>query len=153
MPADSAFGIDELVHQAAAKLVDAAAGGPDAGPWGETRQGFVHLFRSRAGTDADADAAAAVVARRLDGTAEKVGRATGAERDRVRAELAGSWRTRLADLLEDHPEAAAELAALVVRGAGGVASAGIHGQSYDQSTMIIAPGGTVYITTDGARGR
>jgi hypothetical protein len=89
----------------------------------------------------------------LDDTAEKVGRASGADRERVRLDEAAIWRTRLADLVEVDSEAVAELSALVGPSGDGEGSATIHGQSYDQSTMIIAPGGTVYINTDGTRGR
>lgn len=147
MSADPAQDVDALVRQAAAKLVDAAGGGAGAGPWGETRQGFVHLFRT------SGDSSPETVARRLDGTAEKVGRATGAEREQLRRDEAAIWRTRLADLVEVNPDVAAELSALVGGGADAGGSPTIHGQSYDQSTMIIAPGGTVYLNTDGNRGR
>ena len=145
MSVDSAAGADAVARQAAATLVDAAA----TPGWSDVRQGFVTLFRSSADTEADADS----LTRRLDGMAEKVEQAPGTDRDRVRAELAGSWRTRLADFLEDHPEAAASLAALLPAQGGGVTSGAIHAQSYDQSTMIIAPGGTVNLGGDRISGR
>jgi hypothetical protein len=56
--------------------------------------------------------------------------------------LVDSWQRRLGVFLEDHPEAAARLEALVARDRPG-SSTTINAQSHDRSTMIIAPGGTV----------
>lgn len=65
------------------------------------------------------------VERRLDATRHRLTVAARGELDNVRIAQAGQWQTRFADLLEDHPEFAAELSAIVaelqsvVRDAGG----------------------------------
>jgi hypothetical protein len=53
------------------------------------------------------------IERRLDATKEQLTAATPNDLERVRATLAAQWETRFADLLADHPDAEAELAALV----------------------------------------
>lgn len=50
---------------------------------------------------------------RLDVTRQQLSAAAPEERERLRTRLAGQWQTRFADLLADHPEAAAELQALL----------------------------------------
>jgi len=50
-----------------------------------------------------------VIERRLDETREQLTAAQPGELERVQAQLAGQWETRLADLLAEHPDAAAEL--------------------------------------------
>lgn len=127
-----------LAHQAAATLVDAAA----TARWGEVREGFVHLFRPT--PDADA------MDKRLDAVAEKVGRASGDERERVRAELADSWRRRLGVFLEDHPEAADQLDALVARN-GDSSTKIINANAYDNAQIFI--GDTIHVDQDRKRRR
>ena len=51
--------------------------------------------------------------RRLDQTREQLTAARGADVERVRADLAATWKMRLADLLEEDPGAEAELRATV----------------------------------------
>lgn len=51
--------------------------------------------------------------RRLCATHEKLTATAPVDLQRVQADLAASWATRLADLLEDHPDAEAELRALI----------------------------------------
>jgi hypothetical protein len=53
------------------------------------------------------------IERRLDATREQLTAAASGEVETVRAALAAQWETRFADLLADHPEAEADLAALV----------------------------------------
>jgi hypothetical protein len=53
------------------------------------------------------------IERRLDATRDQLLAAAPGELERVQATLAGQWQTRFADLLADHPEAEAELGALV----------------------------------------
>jgi hypothetical protein len=53
------------------------------------------------------------IERRLDATRDQLAAASPADLDQVQAELAAQWETRFADLLADHPDAGAELAALV----------------------------------------
>jgi hypothetical protein len=50
---------------------------------------------------------------RLEETHDQLTQATGADLERVQAELEAQWKTRWADLLEDHPEVAADLQTLV----------------------------------------
>jgi hypothetical protein len=54
------------------------------------------------------------IERRLDGTRDQLSAATQGEAERVRAALAAQWEIRFADLLADHPDVEAELAALVM---------------------------------------
>jgi hypothetical protein len=53
------------------------------------------------------------IERRLDATRDQLLAAAPGELERVQATLAAQWQTRFADLLADHPEAAAGLGALV----------------------------------------
>jgi hypothetical protein len=55
----------------------------------------------------------AVIERRLDATRDQLTAAPPGDLAAVQAALAAQWETRFADLLADHPGAAAELAALV----------------------------------------
>ncbi|HUZ53875.1 MAG TPA: hypothetical protein VMU94_15300 [Streptosporangiaceae bacterium] len=53
------------------------------------------------------------IERRLEATRERLSAAAPGDLERARADEAGSWRTRFADLLSDYPDAAGELDALV----------------------------------------
>ncbi len=53
------------------------------------------------------------IERRLDVTRDRLTAATAGDLETVQAALATQWETRFADLLADHPDAEAELAALV----------------------------------------
>ena len=53
------------------------------------------------------------IERRLDATKEQLNAATPGDLEHVQAALAAQWETRFADLLADHRNAEAELAALV----------------------------------------
>ncbi len=53
------------------------------------------------------------IERRLDTTRQQLSAAVAREIEIVRSNLAGQWQTRFADLLADHPEAVAELRALI----------------------------------------
>ena len=55
----------------------------------------------------------AMIERRLDATRDQLAAATPGDLETLQAALAAQWETRFADLLADHPDAAAELAALV----------------------------------------
>ena len=55
----------------------------------------------------------AAIERRLDATRDQLTAATPDDLATVQATLAAQWETRFADLLADHPDAEAELAALV----------------------------------------
>jgi hypothetical protein len=53
------------------------------------------------------------IERRLDATRDQLTAASPGELETVQAALAAQWEIRFADLLADHPDAGAELAALV----------------------------------------
>lgn len=55
----------------------------------------------------------AAIERRLDATRRQLTAAVPEDLDNVRAVQAGQWQTRFADLMEDHPEVAIELGAIV----------------------------------------
>ena len=55
----------------------------------------------------------AAIERRLDTTRDQLSTATPGDLETVQAALAAQWETRFADLLADHPDVEAELAALV----------------------------------------
>ena len=86
---------------AAAALVQAAV----TDGWDGVRQKVARLF-GRGQPDA-------AIERRLDATREQLTAAASGEVETVRAALAAQWETRFADLLADHPDTEAELAALV----------------------------------------
>jgi hypothetical protein len=86
-------------------LISAAA--TDA--WGAAREGVLAVF-GRAG-----DRRREMAAARLDADAAAIESAADGEREAVRAELLLAWQTRLADLLEEFPEAREELQAWATR--------------------------------------
>jgi hypothetical protein len=94
--------IAQLAAAGGAALVGAAA--TDA--WGMARTGFGRLLRRRS---ADAEP---LTERRLDALAEQVQEAEPEDRDAVRQRLLPAWETRLADLIEEDPAVADEVAAL-----------------------------------------
>jgi hypothetical protein len=53
------------------------------------------------------------IERRLNATRDQLSAAMPGDLETVQAALAAQWETRFADLLADHPDAEAELAALV----------------------------------------
>jgi hypothetical protein len=55
----------------------------------------------------------AAIERRLDATRDQLTAASPGDLEKVQAALAAQWETRFADLVADHPDAGAELAALV----------------------------------------
>src|SRR5262245_14107247 len=75
--------------------------------WEAARRGFARLM-GRGDPERTA-----VAERRLAETREQLAGATGADLEQARAALAERWARRLADLLEEHPYAEAELRALV----------------------------------------
>ncbi|WP_051969484.1 hypothetical protein [Kitasatospora azatica] len=89
-----------LAMAGATTIVSAMA----TGAWEAARTGIVQLFRRR-GQDP------AAIEARLDDDAAEVAREE--DRDAARQDLVGSWRRRLATLLREHPEAEAELRALM----------------------------------------
>lgn len=67
------------------------------------------------------------IERRLDKTRDQLMVAAPGELERVQAALVGQWETRFADLLADHPDAEAELDALVKEIRTNVVAAGHSG--------------------------
>ena len=66
------------------------------------------------------------IERRLDATREQLAATSPAELERAQATLAAQWQTRFEDLLAEHPDAEAELAALVEELQPVIASAADH---------------------------
>jgi hypothetical protein len=120
--------------------------------WGGIRHKVARLF-GRGEPDP-------AIERRLDATRQQLDAASPAGLEAAQAALAAQWQTRFEDLLADHPDAEAELAALVealkpvtaaasdhavaagrdvniAAGSGGVAAGVIHG---DVSTGPTRPG-------------
>lgn len=75
--------------------------------WQSAREEFARLL-------GQGDASRIKVAgRRLDQTQAELAAATSADLDLVQTAQVATWTTRLADLLEEHPDAEADLRALV----------------------------------------
>ncbi|GAA4711144.1 hypothetical protein [Phytohabitans rumicis] len=75
--------------------------------WAAARAGFARLF-GRGDQDRQASAE-----QRLDRSATQLDGLSGDELEQARQAQAQAWQTRLADLVEEHPELAGELASLV----------------------------------------
>ncbi len=93
--------VSSLVALAGNTLVAAAV--TDA--WETTRHRFARLF-GRGTPDPGTE-------RRLEATRSQLVAAAPADLERAQADLAGRWALRLSDLLEENPDAEAELRALV----------------------------------------
>lgn len=92
-------------------------------------------------------------AARLDQSRAALEGLSGADLDRVTAEQQIVWRTRLEDLLEQHPEAADELRALVTEVK--TASTGAVTQqavAYDQAQQAVLGHGTQIVDFGGQHG-
>jgi hypothetical protein len=127
--------ISSLVALAGNTLVAAAV--TDA--WETARHRFARLF-GQGKPDPSTQ-------RRLEATRSRLESAAAADADQVRADLAGQWALRLADLLEENPGAEAELRALVeeVRAmvpAGAVSAAG-HSVAAGRDVIVRADSGSV----------
>jgi hypothetical protein len=112
----------------------AAAMATDA--WHAVRDGTARLFRRHN------HAGQAEVEAQLDGDALLVAQARDA--DEARRILAGAWRLRLAALLREHPEAAADLAGLIDAVRAGFPVSRVQVNS-------AAGGGAVYAVQDGSQ--
>ena len=87
------------------------------------------------------------MALRLDDTREQLQGAPESEREQARTRLEAAWQTRLIDLLEEHPDAAADLQILIDRiqtelPARAVTASG-HGVAAGRDVNISASGGGV----------
>jgi hypothetical protein len=84
---------------------------------------------------------------RLQETQAQLAKVTGPELERVRAEQSAAWQARLRDLLEEHPDAAADLQAAVdqIRAQlpGGTVAAAGQGVAAGRDLTITASGGGV----------
>jgi hypothetical protein len=80
---------------------------------------------------------------------------SGGELERVQAEQAVVWRTRLADLLEENPDAATELQELVTeaRAAAGVSAGPVvqHFAAFDQAQQAVQGHGVQNVSMGGQR--
>jgi hypothetical protein len=99
----------EWVAALAATGGSALIGAAATDAWQSARGGVLALFGR--GGDRRRDAVAA----RLDADAAEIEAAPAGERDEVRARVLPGWQTRLADLLEEYPEAREDLTAWAQR--------------------------------------
>jgi hypothetical protein len=109
--------------------------------WASARKGFARLL----GRD-DPERSRRAEAR-LEETRAQLDGAPVPELERTRAELEAAWQTRLADLLDEYPDAAGQLQALVDQiqaqlPPGDVSAAG-HGLAAGRDVNITASGGGV----------
>jgi hypothetical protein len=96
-----------LIVAGATCLVTAAASGAGDGLWNVVRPRFAVLFgRGDAAREA-------VAARRLDDTAAELGSLGDDDRAPVLDRHRTAWAARLADLIDEHPAAEADLTALL----------------------------------------
>jgi hypothetical protein len=109
--------------------------------WEAARRGFARLL-GRGDPDRTK-----MAERRLAETREQLSSAEGQDLEQIRAVLAERWAGRLADLLEEHPDAEADLGALVqeIQAAlpAGVVSAEDHAVAAGHDVTISAAGGGV----------
>ena len=132
-----AEGLASLASLAGRTVVAAAV--TDA--WGTAKQGFARLLgRGDTGRTGVAE-------RRLEQMREELAGVPAAELERAQSQLEAAWQTRLLDLLEERPETAADLQALVEQvqaqlPAGAVSAAG-HGVAAGRDVNITASGGGV----------
>ena len=109
--------------------------------WEAARKGFARLL-GRGDPDRTK-----VAERRLAETREQLTAAEGADLEQVRTALAERWAVRLADLLEEHPDAEGDLRALVqqieAQLPAGMVSAADHAVAAGRDVNISAAGGGV----------
>ena len=132
-----AEGLVSLASLAGRTVVAAAV--TDA--WETAKRGFARLLgRGDSGRTELAE-------RRLEQTREQLAGCPATELERAQSQLEGTWQTRLLDLLEEHPDAAADVRALVeqvqARLPAGVVSAAGHGVAAGRDVSITASGGGV----------
>ncbi len=96
---------------------------------------------------------AQATAARLDQSRAALAGLTGADLERVRTEQEVAWRTRLEDLLEQHPEAADELSALVAEvKTGSTGTVQQRAEAYGQAQQAVLGHGTQIVTFGGQHG-
>jgi hypothetical protein len=119
----------------AAQTVVAAA---STDGWGAAKRGVAHLL-GRGDPERER-----LAVQRLDQARDQLVAAPGQQVEQVRADLVGVWRTRLADLLEEDPEIAGDLQALVDQ-----IQAELPASSISAGDHSIVAGGGVSITGSG----
>ncbi|MEV0492002.1 hypothetical protein [Streptomyces atratus] len=135
--------IASLASSGALALVNAAA--TDA--WNGARDGFLRLFGHG---EAERER---VTANRLDEVAAQLEGAGEDRQDQVREALLLVWRTRLADLLEERPDAAAEIRALIEQVQAALPTAQPQGkQAIGTGSAYLANSGGVNIVNTGVAG-
>ena len=97
----------DWILQLAASGGAALAGAAAADAWKYARDGFTRLA-GRGDPELERQ-----LSRKLDATAAQVEQAPEQDRPRVREIEQAAWRTRIADLIDEHPEHATDLADLV----------------------------------------
>jgi hypothetical protein len=134
-----AEGLLELAAQAGRTVVAAAM----ADVWDRAKQGFGRLLGRGDKKRAE------IVEGRLDDLRTQLESASSEEAGEVRTRLEAVWYARIADLLEEHPELAAELRTLVneVRAALPAVSASGHGVAAGRDLAINASTGGVAAVT------
>jgi hypothetical protein len=130
-----AEGLVSLASLAGRTVVAAAV--TDA--WETAKHGFARLLgRGDTGRTAVAE-------RRLEQTREELAGVPAADLERAQSQLEAAWRTRLLDLLEEYPETAADLRALMeqvqAQLPAGIVSAAGHGVAAGRDVNISASGG------------
>jgi hypothetical protein len=96
---------------------------------------------------------AQATAARLDQTRSALAGLNGADLERVRTEQQVVWRTRLEDLLEQHPETADQLEALVAEmKTGSTGPVQQHAVAYDQAQQAVLGHGTQIVNFGGQHG-
>jgi len=130
-------GLVSLASLAGRTLVAAAV----TDVWETTKRGFARLLGR-------GDAARTELAeRRLEQTREQLAGIPAAELERAQSQLKGAWQTRLLDFLEEYPDTATDLQALVeqiqVQIPAGVVSAADYGVAGGRDVSITSLGGGV----------
>jgi len=109
--------------------------------WEAARKGFARLL-GRGNPDKTM-----LAQQRLQETSDQLARATGADLERTRATLKTQWVTRLADLLEEDPDAEADLRTLVAeiqaQLPAGMVFAADHAVAAGRDVNITASGGGI----------
>lgn len=136
----------EWVAALAAAGSSALIGAVATDVWQTARAGVVNLFR-RGG-----ERRAELLVARLEADAEEIEAAAVGERDEVRARVLPGWRTRLADLLEEFPEAREELTAWERQVHGQLPQAQVswvqHNTVRDHGTLFAVQGGDQHFHGD-----
>jgi hypothetical protein len=137
--------VDEALLSLASLAGRTVAAAAASDGWEAVKRGLARLFGR-------GDAARAGVAeRRLEQAREELAGVPAGELEVARDRVAAAWQTRLLDLLEEHPEIAGELRALVDQSraqlpAGSVSAAG-YGVAAGRDVNVGASGGGVAAVT------